>query len=725
MIRMLQLINQFFWTIVFLVRGEVAQTIASDTAAPAQEVLIEINAVQNDAETGVLQSIEEDIPPSRVVSSLSQIIFSKENLPGIGVGAVLTALSTGMNFITPWLFGETINLLASEDETADIAGFNLSRQALISLLIAAYTLSQVLPNLRDQVMIPVTANTTKKLLKTGTEHLLKKSLDYHVNTSFGDQLFLMQKGFADGSVPTPLLTQVAPTLVEIAIACNLLSSRYGFAMGGGLFGMLVSYIGYGALTAKPIIDARTEGLTAGNEAFSNFTSAIARYKTIRDFGQFDYTMRGVEEALQRMTEADIVGMKKPLQIGLGQYAISRLGMLLATLYVGHGVVTKEYSVQDFVVVAGYLNSLANLFPAFGQAVNQLFAAWPDLKFVFKELSKPDELVELHPDTHLVLPEGTAPTIEFENVTFAHAPKPGESENSPLFEKLSFTVQPGQKVALVSESGAGKTTIFNMLYGYYKPASGVVRINGQNIAEVSLKSLEQNISLLGQTPNLFKGTIRENICFGAANPDEVDDATIWSLARACNLEGFLLSFKNKLDTQVGEDGKSLSGGQQQKVAILRGLIKRSPIRLLDEITASLDSQSATQILRGIDQMSDEGITSLMITHKLTEAKTADAIIVIHEGRVLAQGSHDELLATCPLYQQLWRSYHQQEPLASCSTGRLLAALGGPVQAADELSNDMTREPLILSMSENQYGEREVNDDHSELSDSEDKSMGFGH
>lgn len=720
MIRMLQLINQFFWTIIFLVRGETAPP-----AAPDQEVLIEIDADQNEAQPEVLQRIADDIPLSHIVSGLSKIIFSKENLPGIGMGAVLTGLSTGMNFITPWLFGETINLLASDDETAEIAGIDLSRQALIGLLIAAYTLAQVLPNLRDQAMNLVTANTTKRILKTGTEHLLKKSLDYHVNTSFGDQLFLMQKGFAVGSVATPLLTQVAPTLVEIAIACNLLSSRYGFAMGGGLFAMLVSYIAYGALTAKPIIDARTEGLTAGNEAFSNFTSAIARYKTIRDFGQFEYTMRGVDEALSRMTEANIVGMNKPLQIGLGQYAISRAGMLLATLYVGHGVVTKEYSVQDFVVVAGYLNSLANLFPAFGQAVNQLFADWPDLKFVFKELSKPDELVELHPDTHLVLLEGIAPTIEFENVTFIHAPKPGESDNSPLFENLSFTIQPGQKVALVSESGAGKTTIFNMLYGYYKPASGIIRINGQNIAEVSLKSLEQNISLLGQTPNLFKGTIRENICFGAANPDEVDDETIWALARACNLEAFLLSFKNKLDTQVGEDGKSLSGGQQQKVAILRGLIKRSPIRLLDEITASLDSQSATQILSGIDQMTDEGITSLMITHKLTEAKTADAIIVIHEGRVAAQGSHDELLATCPLYQQLWRSYHQQESLPSCSTGRLLTALGGPVQAADESSDEMTSEPLILSISENQYGERDANDEDSELSDFEGKSMRLGH
>lgn len=718
MIRMIQLITQFFWTIVFLARGEGAPVATADTAASDQEVLIEIDEHQANREQ------EEDIPPSRVVSGLSQIIFAKENLPGITMGAVLTGLSTGMNFITPWLFGETINLLASDDDTADIAGVGLSRQALITLLIAAWTLSQVLPNLRDQVMIPVSANTTKKILKTGTEHLLKKSLDYHVNTSFGDQLFFMQKGFAVGDVGTPLLTQVAPTLVEIAIACNLLSSRYGVAMGGGLFAMLVSYIAYGAVTAKPIIDARTEGLTAGNEAFSNFTSAIARYKTIRDFGQFDYTMRGVEDALQRMTDANIVGMKKPLQIGLGQYAISRIGMLLATLYVGHGVVTKEYSVQDFVVVAGYLNSLANLFPTFGQAVNQIFAAWPDLKFVFKELSKPDELVELHPDTHLDLPAGIAPTIEFENVTFMHAPKPGESESSPLFENLSFTIQPGQKVALVSESGAGKTTIFNMLYGYYKPASGVIRINGQNIDEVSLKSLEQNISLLGQTPNLFKGTIRENICFGAANPDEVDDATIWALARACNLEGFLQSFKNGLDTQVGEDGKSLSGGQQQKVAIMRGLIKRSPVLLLDEITASLDSQSATQILHGIAQMTDEGVTSLMITHKLTEAKTADAIIVIHEGRVVAQGTHGELLTACPLYQQLWRSYHQQEPLPSCSTGRLLAALGGPVQSADELSSEPMSKHMFLSNSENQYDERDVYDEESEQSDFEYDSIRLG-
>lgn len=660
--------------------------------------------------------IPETISVFQIAKSLCALVLSKENIPRIACATMLTGVSTALNFLAPYLFGETIRLLSSEDETTTIGGVELSRSALMTLLVTSYALSQVVPNLRDQIMVPVTLRNTKKVISLSTKHLLEKSLNYHVNTPFPDQVYFIQKGFAVSSIGTPLLTQIAPTVAEIAIACSVLSSRYGVEMGAGLFGLMASYTGYSALTAKPIINARETSLKAGNEAYENFCSAITQYKTMRDFGKFDETMKGVDAALNNMVDADITATIKPLQMGLGHYAISRASMLAATLYVGLGVQSGKFSVQEFVVLVGYLHQLSNLLPAFGQAINQLFASYPDLKFVFSELSKPDEVVDLHPETRLSVELGVAPSIEFDDVTFSYPSKPGEDEKPPLFKNLSFKVQSGQTVAFVSESGAGKTTIFNLLYGYYTPTQGTIKINDQDISQVSLNDLQKNIGLLGQTPNLFKGSIRDNIFYGAENPDQVTDPMIWDLARSANLFDFLQSFPEQLDTDVGEGGKKLSGGQQQKVAILRGLLKQSSIRLLDEITAPFDNQSAAQVLQSINKLSD-GVTSLMITHKLKEAQYADQIIVIDNGKVIAQDIHDELLMTCDLYQKLWHADSKQEsprvesPLSSV---KMLKALGGPSPSKREVDDAPSVIPAVKNSKIEESSDQEEHEDNSNSS-----------
>lgn len=619
----------------------------------------------------------ERVSALQIAKSLGSLMFSKDNLPRVAAASILTAVGTGVNFLGPYLFGETISLLAQDDqETVNILGVELDGKALIGLLVTAYGLSQVIPNLREQMMVPVTNRNIKKIIVASTAHLLEKSLNYHVNTPIPAQIYFIQKGFSVSTIGTPLLTQVGPILIEIGIASSILSSQYGFEMGLGLLGLVSIYTGYSALTAKPIINARESSLKEGNNAWEYFLGALAQYKTMRDFGKFDETMRRVSEAMDKMIRAEIKAAVRPLQIGLGHIVISRSTMLAALLYIGSGVRSGKFSVQDFVVLFGYLNQLSGLLPAFGQAINQVFAAYPDLKFVLGGLAQPKEVIDLHPENPLVVEEHTGPSIEFRNVCFSYPSKPGEEVQPPLFRDLSFRVHGGQKVAFVSESGAGKTTIFNLLFGYYKPSSGTILINDQDISLVSLDSLQSKITLFGQNPNLFKGSIRDNICYGAVHSEAVTDEMIWRLAREANLFEFLDSFPQKLNTDVGEGGKQLSGGQQQKVAILRALFKEGSIRLLDEITAPCDSQSAEQVIQGIERTSD-GKTCLMITHKLTEAQQADQIFVLSEGGIVASGTHEELLAGCELYQRLWLAYTKQdvETVPASSTGRMLGALGG--------------------------------------------------
>lgn len=475
----------------------------------------------------------------------------------------------------------------------------------------------------------------------------------------------MQKGFAVSSIGTPLLTQISPTVLEIIIACSVLSSRYGIEIGVSLFGLLTTYTVYGGLTAKHIVSLREKSLKAGNEAYQNFCTALAQYKNMRDFNKYDETIQGVQQALDNMIKADISATLRPMQIGMGHITLSRLMMLVGVLMVGLSVEEGRYTVEDWIVLVGYLNQLSTYLPSFGTAINQLFASYPDLRFVVGELLQPDEVLDNHPDVPLIINPNEMPSIEFDDVTFTYPIKEGDEAKPPIVTNLSFTIMPGQRIAFVSESGAGKTTLFNLLYGYYTPDSGLIKINDQVISEVSLFDLQKHIGLIGQTPNLFKGSIRDNIRYGADSANNRSDETIMTLAASVNLRDFLMSFPDGLDTDVGENGKKLSGGQQQKVAILRALMKPCQIRLLDEVTAPFDSQSATEVLQGIFALPDQP-TTLMITHKLTEAQSADVIIVLDKGRCIATGTHDELLISCDLYQRLWSNYTNAQSQDEIST-----------------------------------------------------------
>jgi ABC-type multidrug transport system fused ATPase/permease subunit len=617
-----------------------------------------------------------------IIKAFGNLVLTQENRPRIAAATLLSFVNSGLNFLSSYLLSKTIQSLSSEDETATIAGVELSKMALISTMVGSYYLSQVLPNIRDQIIAPVSVRSNKNLLIRSTDHLLRKSLNYHNITPDADKIYLIQKSYSLSSLGTPLLTQIAPTLIQTSIAGTLLATQYGALMGGSVVILLASYTAYSALTSKPIVKINNDLLQAGNKAWVHLTNAIYRYKVMRDFGKHDETIKDLDSALSQWASIFVESIQKPLRFGIGHTTISYTHMLLASLYIGFGVGSKNYSAQDFVVIVSYLMQLSSSLPAFGQAVNLLFASYPDLKFVFGKLTQPDEVFDANPKTLLPRSLNTAPSIEFENVSFSYPPKTGEAKAQPILNNLSFRVAPGQRIALVSKSGAGKTTIFNLLYRYYTPTTGVIKINGHDVSKVSLYALQDSISLLGQKPSLFKGSIRQNICYGAPRAEAVTDEHIWSVARGANLEGFLKEFPGGLQTDVGDKGDALSGGQQQKVAILRSLMKQSSIKLFDEMTASLDGKSASEVLQALSGSESE-VTRLMITHKLSEVQFVDQILVLGEGRLIAQGTHEELLATCSLYQELWHQTRDQaskQALVS-SNANLFATSRKPVESEE--------------------------------------------
>lgn len=596
--------------------------------------------------------------PLALFHAIKPILLAEDNYIPLSLALILTVLKTFFSFLSAYMFGQLLEYYSKPANT-DLSEEQDNGVVIMAVFVLSAMLSQVLPSLRDKALAQVSANSTRVVLQKVTQRIIaEKSLQYHTKTPASDISYFLQKSFSVPELMTPLLTQVIPTMLEMCLAVILLSSQGGFAISVGLVLTLAAHTRYALITTQETMDLRQQFIERSGEAWRTMDGALKQYKQIHDFNRYKTVKKEIAGVTQAAADTQVAVANTVAKLSVGHILISYVAFFIALLYLGRGMASGRYPEQASIMMIGYFKQVASLLPNFGSAVTNVITAYPDLKFVFDALAQAPEVVDGYPDVAL---DAKQPSIHFKDIVFSYPrDKTTDAANPIILNHLSLNLTAGEMTALVSESGGGKSTLFHLLYRYYQPTQGTISINEQDINCVSMASLRQAIAMVGQNPGLIHGSVGDNIRYGANTAQTITDEEIKRLATRLGLDGFIEQLANGLDTSVGQEGKELSGGQQQKVAILRALIIPSSILLLDEITAALDSDSASKVLAGIRSLTKErNTTTLMITHKLTEAQDADRVVVIQRGQVVGDGTHQALLSEsgCSLYARLWHQYQK--------------------------------------------------------------------
>ncbi len=513
----------------------------------------------------------------------------------------------------------------------------------LGLLIAyggVRIVSQLLSELRQIIFARVAQNAMHVVALETFRHLHRLSLRFHLERQTGGLSRAIERGINGiDNLLHFLLFQIAPTLLEIALVCGILWSLYDFWFAAITLLTIGGYVAYTLAITQWRLTFRRRMLTAETEANTKAVDSLLNYETVKYFGNEEHEARRFDRALVDYERAAVKSETSLSILNIGQGAIIAVGVTLVMLLAGYGVVGGRMTVGDFVLVNAYLIQLYLPLNFLGMVYREVRQALIDMQSMFTLLEAEIEVRDSAAARPLAV-AGAA--VEFEHVTF------GYDARRPILKDVSFAVPAGHTVAIVGPSGAGKSTISRLLFRFYDVDEGAVRIDGQDIRDVTQTSLRGAIGIVPQDTVLFNDTIYYNIAYGRpdATPSEVERA-----ARLARIHDFIMELPDRYNSLVGERGLKLSGGERQRVAIARTILKAPRLLVFDEATSALDTRTEKEIQASLHQIS-VGVTTLVIAHRLSTVVDADEIIVLEAGRVAERGRHHELLARVGIYAQMW-------------------------------------------------------------------------
>jgi len=513
-----------------------------------------------------------------------------------------------------------------------------------AMLIVAYGVGRILmvlfAQLRDVIFTVVSQNAVRQLANRTFRHLHALSLRFHLERRTGGLNRVIERGVT--GIETILRMAVLnsiPTVIELIMIAGLVAWYFGWIYVAVVFVMVTAYVWFTFFASEKRIAIRRDMNESDTEAHSKAVDSLLNFETVKYFGNEELEARRFDASMARYEKAAIRTYSSLGVLNTGQAVIFSIGMVVCMLLAARDVSLGVLTVGDFVMINAILIQLFMPLNFMGMVYREIKQGLVDIETMFALLHQPAEIIDRPNAKPLRVDKGA---IKFDHVSFAYEP------GRPILKDVSFEVPAGKMVAIVGPSGAGKSTISRILFRFYDLTRGAVTIDGQNIEDVTQDSLRAAIGMVPQDTVLFNDTIEYNIRYGRP---EATSAEVREAARLAQIHDFIMTLPQGYDSLVGERGLKLSGGEKQRVAIARTILKSPPILMLDEATSALDSHTEKEIQDALERVARDR-TSLVIAHRLSTVIHADNIIVLDQGAIVEQGTHLDLLAKGGLYASLW-------------------------------------------------------------------------
>lgn len=554
------------------------------------------------------------------------------------IALAFLVLSKGASISGPFLLKNIVETLGDRG----VSGLVMVPVALVIAYGFARFSMIMLGEIRDTIFGRVTERAMSKIGLLVFKHVHSLDLDFHLNRRTGGLSRDIERGINGISfLMRFFIFNIAPTLLEIALVIGILLFNYGVAFALITLTAVVLYIFFSMITTDWRTAFVREAARADSAASTISIDSLLNYETVKYFTNEEYEANRYGKSLHQWEKAKRKNRLSLLGLNAGQGLIISIAMTSMMWLAAQRVAQGTMTLGDFVLINAFMLQLFIPLNFLGFVYREIKGSMANIENMFALLDLKSGVQDSTNAAELVVTKGV---IHFNRVSFHYR------EDRAIIRDMSFTIEAGEKVAIVGASGAGKSTLVKLLFRFYDPNSGSIVIDGQDISHVSQLSLRKVIGIVPQDTVLFNQSIFENIRYG---DPEASDEDVLQAIRLAHLEDFIAQLPEGSGTIVGERGLKLSGGEKQRVAIARTILKRPPILVFDEATSSLDSISERSILSALKEIS-QGHTSMVIAHRLSTVIDADRIIVMDQGAMAEQGSHRKLLSQKGLYFDLWNA-----------------------------------------------------------------------